>query len=84
MNEYQEQTIQAAREIADNFVESQKEIINSFQLAWLPQIETVNKVINASWVSPRHFADNYAKVVSTLADNTMVATRLVNNTIFAT
>jgi hypothetical protein len=82
-NEYQEQTIQAAREIADNFLESQKEIINSFQLAWLPQIETVNKVINASWVSPRHFADNYAKVVSTLADNTMVATRLVNNTIFA-
>jgi hypothetical protein len=83
VNEYQEQAIQAAREIADNFLESQKEIINSFQLAWLPQIETVNKVINASWVSPRHFADNYARVVSTLADNTMVATRLVNNTIFA-
>jgi hypothetical protein len=83
VNEYQEQTIQAVRDIADNFLESQKEIINSFQLAWIPQIEAANKVINASWVSPRHFADNYAKVVSTLADNTMVATRLVNNTIFA-
>jgi protoheme ferro-lyase len=32
-NEYQEQTIQTAREIADNFLESQKEIINSFQSA---------------------------------------------------
>ena len=83
VNEYQEQTIRAARELADNFLESQKEIINSFQLAWLPHIEAANRVINASWVSPRHFADNYARVVSTLADNTVVATRLVNNTIFA-
>ena len=83
VNEYQEQTIQAAREIADNFLESQKEIINSFQLACLPQIETVNKVFTTSWVSPRHLADNYARIVSNLADNTMAATRLVNNTIFA-
>jgi hypothetical protein len=83
VNEYQEQTIEAVREIADSYIESQKQIINSFQLAWLPQVEAANKVINASWASPRHFADNYAKVVSTLADNTMVATRLVNNTIFA-
>ena len=83
VNEYQEQTIQAAREIADNYIESQKEIINSFQLAWLPHIETMNKVFNTSWVSPRHFADNYARIVSNLTDNTMAATRLVNNTIFA-
>ena len=83
VNEYQEQTFQAAREIADNYIESQKEIINSFQLAWLPQIEAANRLINASWVSPRHLADTYARVVSTLADNTVVATRLVNNTIFA-
>jgi hypothetical protein len=83
VNEYQEQTIQAAREIAEKYVEAQKEIINSFQLAWLPQIETMNKVFTTSWVSPRHLADNYARIVSNLADNTMAATRLVNNTIFA-
>src|SRR5438477_12718544 len=78
VNEYQEQTIQAAREIADNYIESQKKIIDSFQLAWLPHIETMNKVFNTSWVSPRHFADNYARIVSNLTDNTMAATRLVN------
>ena len=72
------------REIADNFLDSQKEIINSFQSAWLPQIEAANKVFTSNWiVSPRHFADNYARVVSSFADNTIVATRLVNNTIFA-
>src|SRR5437588_12861104 len=38
VNEYQEQTIQAGREIAENYVEAQKEIINSIQLAWLPKI----------------------------------------------
>ena len=83
VNEYQEQTIQAAREIADNFLESQKEIINSFQLACVPRLEAANRAFNANWMSPIHFADNYARVVSNFADNTMAVTRLVNNTIFA-
>ena len=83
VNEYQEQTIQAAREIADNYIESQKEIINSLQLAWLPQIEAANKLFTASVVSPRHVVDNYARVVSNVADNTVTATRLMNNTMFA-
>jgi len=83
VNEYHEQTIQAARDIADNYLESQKEIINSFQSAWLPQIEAVNRAFVSSWMSPRHFVDNYARVVSSFADNTIAATRLVNNAIFA-
>ena len=84
VSDYQEQTIQAAREIADNYLESQKEIINSLQSAWLPQIEAANRVFTSNWmVSPRHLADNYARIVSSFADNTIAATRLVNNTIFA-
>ncbi|MGB7637631.1 MAG: hypothetical protein WBL88_08675 [Nitrososphaeraceae archaeon] len=83
VNEYQEQTIQAAREIADNYIESQREIINSLQSASLPQIEAANKLFTASVVSPRHVVDNYARVVSNVADNTVTATRLINNTIFA-
>jgi hypothetical protein len=79
-NEYQEQTIQAATEIADIFLESQKEIINSFLSAWVPQIEAANRVFTTSWVSPRDLADNYARVLSALADSTMAATRLTNNT----
>src|ERR1051325_6346401 len=83
VNEYQEQTIQAAREIADNYIESQREIINSLQSACLPQIEAANKLFTESVVSPRHVVDNYARVVSNVADNTVTATRLINNTIFA-
>ncbi|MFL6393167.1 MAG: hypothetical protein ACJ708_00720 [Nitrososphaeraceae archaeon] len=82
-NEYQEQTIQTAREIADNFLESQKEIINSLQSAWLPQIDAANRVFVSSWMSPRHLADNYARVVSSFVDNTIAATRVANNAVFA-
>ena len=83
VNEYQEQTIQASREIADNYIESQKEIINSLQSAWLPQIEAANRLFTTSWVSPRNVVDNYARVVSSVADNAVTSTRLLNNTIFA-
>ena len=83
VNEYQEQTIQTTREIADNFLESQKEIINSLQSAWLPPIEAANRVFTSNWISPRHLADNYARIVSSFADNTLAATRLVNNMLFA-
>ena len=83
VNEYHEQTIQAARDITDNYLDSQKEIINSYQSAWLPQIEAANRAFVSSWMSPRQFVDNYARVVSSFADNTIAATRLVNNAIFA-
>jgi ElaB/YqjD/DUF883 family membrane-anchored ribosome-binding protein len=72
VNDYQENTIQAIREITDNFVDSQKDIIvNSFRL-W------------SDWMtSPRQVAENYGKIVSSLADNAVSATRVLNNTIFA-
>jgi len=69
---YQENTLQAIREITDNYVDSQKDIIvNSFRLwsDWIP--------------SPRQMAENYGKIVSSFADNAVAATRVVNNTVFA-
>ena len=83
VNEYHEQTIQAARDIADNYLESQKEIVNSVQLSWIPHVENAYSTFWNYWMSPRHFVDNYARVVSSFADNTIAATRLVNNAIFA-
>jgi hypothetical protein len=34
-------------------------------------------------VSPRHLADNYARVVSSYVDNTIAVTRVANNAVFA-
>ncbi len=83
VNDYQEQTIQATREMADNYLDSQREIINSFQTAWVPQIENANRTFWSNWMSPRQATETYARIVSSFADNTIAATRLVNNAIFA-
>ena len=86
VNDYQEQTIQAAREIADNYIDSQKEIINSFQKsAWVPYIENTYgmQYWTTTFLSPRRMTEIYANVVSSFADNMVAATRLANNMIFA-
>src|SRR6188472_1016367 len=83
VNDYQEQTIQASREIADNYLESQKEIINSFQSAWVPFAENTYKMNYEWWISPRKITQIYANMVSSIADNTIAATRLANNMVFA-
>jgi hypothetical protein len=83
VNEYQEETIQAARQIADNYLESQREIINSFQSALVPQIEAANRAVTSNWTSPRNVTEHYARLVSTFADNTIAVTKLVNSAMFA-
>src|ERR1041385_4712964 len=83
VNEYQEQTIQASREIADNYIESQKQIINSLQSAWVPFAENTYGVFWNYWVAPRRTTELYARAVSSVADNTIAVTRLVNNSVFA-
>ena len=82
VNEYQEQTIQATREIADNYLESQKEIINSLQSSWVPFIENAYGMYHTI-ASPRRAANLYASFVSSFADNTIAATKVANNTLFA-
>ena len=39
VNSYQEQVLQTTKEISENYVESQKSIINSLQSAWRPYNE---------------------------------------------
>ena len=36
VNSYQEQALQTVKEISENYIESQKTIINSIQSAWRP------------------------------------------------
>ncbi len=83
VNEYQEESIQAARQIADNYLESQREIINSLQSALVPQIEAANRAVTSNWTSPRNVTEHYARLVSAFADNTIAVTKLVNNSMFA-
>jgi hypothetical protein len=82
VNSYQEQTLQTAREISENFIESQKTIINSIQSAWRPFSENFNTTVN-SWYSPESATNAYSRFVSTVADNNVTILRNTNNLIFS-
>ena len=82
VNNYQEQTLQAVKEISENYIESQKSIINSFQSAWRPYQQNINTNIN-TWNSPETVANAYSRLVSTYADNAVTYLRTTNNIIFS-
>src|SRR5215212_8134479 len=82
LGDLQEQTILTTREIADNYIESQKEIISIYQSVWTPFVENANSRFWNYWsISPKGIAETYGTVVSSFADNVIAATRLTNNAI---
>src|SRR6476620_10642076 len=82
VNSYQEQALQATKEISDNYIESQKSIINSFQSALIPYQQNVNTTVNA-WNSPEAVVNAYSRFVSNVADNAVTYLRTTNNIIFS-
>jgi hypothetical protein len=83
INDYQEHSLQTAIEITDRYLESQKEIIKSFQSTWAPYVENSYEVFWNKWASPQKTAEIYARTVSNFADNAIVTTRMANNAMFA-
>jgi len=82
VNSYQEQALQATKEITENYIESQKSIINSFQSAWGPYQQNFNNKVNTC-MSPDAAANAYSRFVSNVADNTVTYLRTTNNLVFA-
>lgn len=80
----QERAIDATRDIAENYIDSQKEIINSFnQTVWNPYVENiVNKTTGFPGVFPRPRTEVYTNTISNVVDNFVTATRLANKTVF--
>lgn len=99
VTDFQNETAEATREIADNFLDSQKEVINSMQSAWTPFAERTSSGGSGnnnyywmmgmmqpwSWmgVSPRDMADIYARGISAMADSVAASTRMATNMMFA-
>src|SRR3954447_3845414 len=82
VNNYQEQTLQAVKEITENYIESQKSIIKSIQSAWGPYQQNFNNKVNTC-MSPEAAANAYSRFVSNVADNTVTYLRTTNNLVFA-
>ena len=71
------------KDIADNYLESQKEVIRSMRTLWVPYSENLQNSYASYWVSPQSFTENYARAVSNITDYLIAATRLWNNILFA-
>lgn len=83
VNSYQEESLQTAKEISEEYIDSQKQVINSLQSAWRPYNEVYNGFVT-NFYSPDAAMRAYTTFVSTVADNTVSAIRASNNVIFST
>ena len=82
LGDIQEQTIQTTREIAYNYIEAQKEIINIYQSVWTPFIKNASILFWNYWsISPKGMAETYGTVISSFTENVIAGTRLTNSTI---
>ena len=82
VTEYQEETIQATQDIAESFLESQKQVINSTQALWAPYFENMQNMYWSYW-TPQRATENYTRAVSNITDSSITATRIANNFMFA-
>jgi hypothetical protein len=88
LTDFQNQTADATREIADNFLDSQKEVINSMQSAWTPIVQRTGSY---NWTtgmmgtpfSPTQIADIYARTVGAITEAYVASTRMATNVLFA-
>ena len=83
VNSYQEQSLQTAKEISEEYIDSQKQVVNSLQSAWRPYNEVYNGLVS-NFYSPEAAMRAYTTFVSNVADNTVSTIRLSNNVIFST
>ena len=82
----QERAIETTGDVAENYIESQREIINSYNHAvWTPYAENV---VNRTTAFPKAFSlpsiyTLYTNTISSIVDNFVTATQLVNRAVFA-
>jgi hypothetical protein len=83
VNSYQEQSLQTAKEISEEYIDSQKEVINSLQSTWRSYSDSFNGLVNNLTASPESITKAYARLVSNFADNAVSYLTLSNNIIFS-
>ena len=81
VNSYQEESLQTVKEISEEYIDSQKQVVNSLQSLWRPYNEIVNGFVT-NFFSPDAAVKAYTTFVSNVADNTVSAIRL-SKTLFS-
>ena len=83
VKEYQNDTIDASRQIAESYLDSQKQVINSLQSVWSQNMNHMQSWWGVQVMSPQMMADMYTRTASSIADATIAAARIGNNMMFA-
>lgn len=83
VNSYQEKTIEVAREIAENHIDSQKEIIKLLQQSsWMKWLgERGYRFFWPNWISSKGMSETFAAMVINYVDNNFAAVRFYNDMI---
>ena len=83
VNQVQEQTLQATKDIAENYLEYQKQTIDSFQSISTPYIQNVNNQLLNNQDYYRRMPEMYSKLVNNCAENTIAMSRIFNDMAFS-
>ena len=78
---YQEQALESTDKMVEDYIETQKAVINSVYDSTVPYYENVRRMYNY-WLSPRVPTELWAISVSNIAENVSATTRISNDIIF--
>ena len=78
---YEEQALESTGKMVEDFIETQKTVLNSFFNSAAPYYENVNRMYNY-WFSPKVPAELYARSVSNFVENISASARITNDILF--
>ena len=80
---YQEQVLAVTGEIATSYIDTQNAIIHAFNASVAPYFENIQNTYRQYYsINPQNVQELYSQTISNIANNSVTAVRLVNNTIF--
>jgi hypothetical protein len=83
VNQLQEQTFQATKNIAESYLEYQKQTIDSLQSISTPCLYNVNSQLLNNQEYFRRIPEIYSKIVNNFAENTISMSRIFNDMAFS-
>ena len=82
-NKYQQESINTIQSITNNTIELQKNFANTFQSVFSKFIDNTSKSYWNNNLYPQRYTDVYSKTNQNVADNTVNATRRINDVALA-
>ena len=83
VNQLQEQTLQATKNIAESYLEYQKQTIDSFQSISTPYLYNVDSQFLNNQEHFRRIPEIYSKIVNNFAENTISMSKIFNDMAFS-